>query len=92
MKTVEINNIDVCLAYEKFNEDPYGNLFPFEMLAHKFKVEEKKAYAACVRAFEDGYIECDKSLKTGSLSLDGKDLLRRYRLSKKNGKSKSKSH
>lgn len=75
MKRSDISDLEVLIAVDKYNKDPYNELFPYEQLAKKFNCDEKLAFSACVRACDKDLIEYGVSLRTGWLTEKGKELL-----------------
>jgi hypothetical protein len=72
-KRSDISDLEVCKAVQKY-QNTLGD-FPYQTLAKKFSCNEKLAYSACERAYDNGLIEYGVSLRTGWLTDKGKELL-----------------
>lgn len=85
MATKDISDIQVCRAYEKYQalmaEERTGRYgtgharWPYEILMEETGQPEKVCYNAMIRACGRGYIEYGVSLRTGWLTLKGKQLI-----------------
>ena len=81
MKTSDIPDRAVCIAYAEFskNRPSAGGLFPYQILMSMFDAPFKVAYAACERAARRDLVDYGVSLRTGWLTdkglviLEGKD-------------------
>jgi len=74
MKTADITDYAVLLAYQKSKADP--DKFPESILMRELGAHPKVCAAACVRAFERGLIDYGVSLRTGWITDKGWRVLR----------------
>lgn len=76
MKRSDISDLEVCRAVAEYQKDIWKSPFPYEALAKKFNCDEKLAFSACERAYDNDLIEFGTSLRTGWLTEKGENLLR----------------
>lgn len=75
-KRSDITDRDVCEAVAAYQREPAHSPFPYELLAVRFRCDQKLAYKACERAADRDLIEYGVSLRTGWLTEKGNALLR----------------